>query len=144
MTDAFLIVIQIASGLSISLGCVFVIGGALGLVRFPDFYTRIHAASVTDTGGIALIMFGLILQAVFVFDHPMAAIKLMLVLVFLFFTAPTASHALAKAALSARIVPKCRAGRSAVDESLQAYYGADHNKSNKTTETQPHSSKGSE
>ncbi len=117
-----MLLIDIISGVFIFIGCLFVFGGAVGLVRMPDFYTRLHAASVTDTGGLLFISIGLILQAAFVFDNPMAAIKIALTIVFLFFTAPTASHAVAKAALMANIIPQCQNGKSVVDESLTALY----------------------
>ena len=52
----------------------------------------------------------------------MAAIKLVLVIIFIFFTAPTASHAVAKAALMANIIPQCQDGKSVVDESLGHIY----------------------
>lgn len=117
-----ILLIDLISGLFIFTGCLFVFGGAVGLIRMPDFYTRLHAASVTDTGGILFICIGLVLQAVFVFDNPMAAIKITLTILFLFFTAPTASHAVAKAALMANIVPQCQNGKSVVDESLRSVY----------------------
>jgi len=112
------LLVNIVSGLFIFIGCLFVVGGAIGLIRMPDFYTRLHAASVTDTGGILFIVMGLILQAIFIFDNPMAAIKLVLVVIFIYLTAPTASHAVAKAALMAKLIPQCPNGRVAVDESL--------------------------
>ncbi len=113
------LIVNIISAVFIFIGATFVVGGAIGLIRMPDFYTRLHAASVTDTGGILFIMIGLVLQAIFIFENPMAAIKLVLVVIFIFFTAPTASHAVAKAALMAKLIPKCPHGRSAVDESLR-------------------------
>jgi multicomponent Na+:H+ antiporter subunit G len=119
-------VINIISGIFIFIGCVFVFGGALGLIRMPDLYTRIHAASVTDTGGLLFVVIGLMLQAAFIYENPMAAIKLILVAIFVFFTAPTASHAVAKAALMARIIPRCPNGKSVVDESLNHTYGDEH------------------
>lgn len=114
--------IDIVSGFFIFIGCLFVFGGAFGLIRMPDFYTRLHAASVTDTGGILFICIGLVLQAIFIFDNPMAAIKITLTILFLFFTAPTASHAVAKAALMANIIPQCQDGKSVVDASLAPIY----------------------
>lgn len=114
--------VTVVSGVFIFVGCLFVIGGAAGLIRMPDLYTRVHAASLTDTGGILFIIIGLMLQAVFVFDNPMAAIKLILVAVFLFLTAPTASHAVAKTALMANLIPRCQNGKSVVDESLDSLY----------------------
>lgn len=77
-------------------GSFFLLVGAIGLWRMPDFYTRLHAASVTDTGGAVLIMAGLMVQAGFT----LVTVKLLITLVFLLFTSPTAAHALAKASLS--------------------------------------------
>lgn len=86
-------------------GCLFVVTGAIGLVRLPDLYTRLHAASLTDTGGTILIVGALLLHAVFDEASAMVAIKLVLILVFTLYTAPTASHALAKTALLSGLVP---------------------------------------
>ncbi|MDH3378098.1 MAG: monovalent cation/H(+) antiporter subunit G [Gammaproteobacteria bacterium] len=82
-------------------GGFFVVAGGIGLLRFPDFFTRLHAASVTDTLGTGLILLGLMLQSGF----SQASVKLILILVFLFFSSPTAAHALAKAALHGKLVP---------------------------------------
>lgn len=82
-------------------GAVGVFGG-LGLIRFPDFYTRLHAAGVTDTLCALMIIIGLILQAGF----SILSVKLALVLLFLLFTAPTASHALARAAMVDGLEPQ--------------------------------------
>jgi multicomponent Na+:H+ antiporter subunit G len=76
-------------------GLVGILGG-IGLLRFPDFYTRLHAAGMTDTLCALMIIGGLILQAGFT----LLSLKLALILLFLLFTSPTASHALARAALS--------------------------------------------
>ena len=82
-------------------GGFFVVAGGVGLLRFPDFFTRLHAASVTDTLGAGLILLGLMLQSGF----PHASIKLILILMFLFISSPTAAHALAKAALHGKLAP---------------------------------------
>ncbi|SDK19600.1 monovalent cation/H(+) antiporter subunit G [Microbulbifer yueqingensis] len=82
------------SGLMLAAGCFFMVSGAVGLVRFPDFYTRMHAAGVTDTLATFLIVGALMLLA----GWSLALFKLGLILLFIFFTSPTASHALAKAA----------------------------------------------
>ncbi len=99
------LLIQLVSWALMIVGIVFVVSGAVGLVRMPDLYTRLHAASLTDTGGTILIGLALIVQAVFVFDNNMAAIKMTLILFFTMFTSPTASHALAKTALLSGQVP---------------------------------------
>lgn len=82
-------------------GGIFVLIGGLGLVRFPDFFTRLHAAGVTDTLGAWTILAGLVLQA----GISQAALKLVLIWLVLVFTGPTATHALAKAALHGGVQP---------------------------------------
>ena len=95
MTLALLL--DIASWLLLSAGGVFVFIGGLGALRMPDLYTRMHAASVTDTIGPALIIIGIILQA----GLTLASVKLVAILLFLLLTGPTASNALASASLLA-------------------------------------------
>ena len=75
-------------------GAVLAIIGAVGMARFPDFYTRLHAASVTDTGAVTLLLLGM----AFLSPHWLVAFKLLVILVFLCLTVPTASHAIANAA----------------------------------------------
>jgi multicomponent Na+:H+ antiporter subunit G len=86
-------------------GLVGLLGG-VGVLRFPDFYTRLHAAGMTDTLCTLLIVGGLILQA----GLSILAIKLALILLFLLFTAPTASHALARAAMLDGVEPQTGSG----------------------------------
>jgi multicomponent Na+:H+ antiporter subunit G len=76
------------------LGGLFGLIGAVGLHRLPDFFSRTHASGMVDTFSAPMILIGLLLQA----QQPLVAVKLALILVFLFFTSPTASHALARAA----------------------------------------------
>lgn len=75
-------------------GSVFTVIGGIGLLRFPDLYTRLHAAGVTDTAGASLVLVGLMFQA----GLTQVTIKLLLVLGFLWISSPTATHALVKAA----------------------------------------------
>ena len=82
-------------------GGLFGIMGGIGLVRFPDFYSRLHAGGITDTLCAFLIIVGLILQA----GLALPSLKLGLILIFFVFTAPTASHALAHAARADGIEP---------------------------------------
>lgn len=102
------------------IGCIFVVTGAVGMIRMPDLYTRLHAASVTDTGGAIAISLALILQSVFVFGSAMAAIKVLLILFFTLFTSPTASHALAKTALLCGQVPLGVDGKPILDSPEEA------------------------
>ena len=98
--------LDVASAVMLGLGSIFAVIGAIGVVRLPDFYTRMHGAGITDTMGAGLILLGLMLQAGFT----LIAAKLVLILVFLFFTSPTSSHALAKAAFGSGLKPKLHDG----------------------------------
>ncbi len=77
-------------------GGAFCIVGAVGLLRMPDFYTRMHAASVIETLGVGLILLGLVLQA----GVSLVAVKLLIIGLLIFFASPTATHALARAAMA--------------------------------------------
>jgi len=94
-------IIDILSWALIILGSFALITGAVGVLRLPDVYTRMHAASITDTLGAGSIILGLILQA----GLTLVAAKLFLILVFIFFTSPASSFALAHAALSSGVEP---------------------------------------
>lgn len=93
--------LDILSWVLIVIGSVFSVVGAIGLLRLPDFYTRLHAAGITDTLGAWALMVGILLQA----ESWLVAVKLVLIVIFLFFTSPTATHALARAALASRLNP---------------------------------------
>ena len=80
-------------------GSFFGISGGVGILRFPDFFTRLHAAGVTDTMCTALILIGLMFQT----GLNVILVKLFLTLAFLLLTSPTATHSLAKAALHGKI-----------------------------------------
>ena len=83
------------SWLCLAAGGGFCMVGAAGLVRMPDFYTRTHAASVIETLGAGLILLGLLLQA----GLTLVAVKLLIIGMLIFFASPTATHALARAAM---------------------------------------------
>ncbi len=75
-------------------GSFFCVTGAIGLLRLPDFYARLHGAGIIDTLGAGLILIGLMLQAGF----SLVTVKLLFVLFFILITSPTATHAIAHAA----------------------------------------------
>lgn len=95
-------ILDVISWICLLTGGAFGVLGGLGLLRFPDFYTRLHAAGMTDTLCALLIVTGLALQS----GLSMLTVKLLLILLFLLFTAPTATHALARAAMVDRIKPR--------------------------------------
>ena len=82
-------------------GAFFSVVGGIGLLRLPDFYTRIHAGGVTDTMGAGLLVLGMVLQA----GWSLITVKLLLILGFLWLGSATTAHALAKAALAAGLKP---------------------------------------
>jgi multicomponent Na+:H+ antiporter subunit G len=93
--------VDAVSWLFIGAGSFFLLVGAIGLVRMPDFYTRVHAGSVTDTLGAGLLLLGLIVQA----GVSLLALRLALLGLLFFFTGPVVTHALAQAALRAGVAP---------------------------------------
>jgi multicomponent Na+:H+ antiporter subunit G len=94
--------LDILSWVLLTGGGMFVLIGGIGALRMPDLYTRMHAASLTDSTGAALILVGIMLQA----GLSLATIKLTAILLFLLLTGPTASNALASAALLAGMRPR--------------------------------------
>jgi multicomponent Na+:H+ antiporter subunit G len=94
--------IELASWIMIVSGSIFMVIGAIGAVRLPDFWSRLHAVSVTDTGGVILLIIGMSLQAGF----SLVTFKLVMIGIFIFITGPTASHAVANAALVSGLLPK--------------------------------------
>jgi multicomponent Na+:H+ antiporter subunit G len=100
--------ISVASWICLVAGGIFCVIGTVGLIRMPDFFTRMHAASVTDTLGAGLILAGLVLQAGFT----LIAVKLLIIGLLILFTSPTATHALAKAALARGLEPLLAEDRS--------------------------------
>jgi len=95
------LLVTIVSWCSLVLGGVFCIVGAVGLLRMPDFYTRMHAASVIETLGAGLILLGLMFQA----GLTLVTVKLLMLGVLILFVSPTATHALARAAMVRGLKP---------------------------------------
>ena len=93
--------VDIVSWIFLSLGSFFSIAGGIGIIRLPEFFSRLHAGGVTDTLGAACIVVGLLFQAGFT----LVAIKLLMILFFLFITSPTGCPALARSALSDGLEP---------------------------------------
>ncbi len=102
---------EIAAAVLILAGAVFVLIGAIGTLRFPDFWARLHAASVSDSAGVILLFAGLAIHAGF----SLVAVKLLIILLFLFLTGPTSTHATANAALVSGLRPREAPGLEAPD-----------------------------
>lgn len=82
-------------------GCFFIVTGGVGLLRLPDVYSRMHASGITDTLGAGLFLGGLMIQG----GLSMVTVKLFLILVFILFTSPTATYALANALYGGGVRP---------------------------------------
>ncbi len=94
-------ILDLMSWVALAAGSVFCIIGAVGLIRMPDFYSRIHAGGIIDTMGAGLVLFGLVLHA----GLTLVAVKLILLFLFSLIAGPTAVHALAKAAFHSGMKP---------------------------------------
>lgn len=97
-----MIITDIISWIFIISGALLGITGGIGIHRFPDFYTRLHAVGITDTLCAASFLIGLVLQT----GISIASIKLLLIFSLLFFSSPTATHALAEAARLGGLKPR--------------------------------------
>ncbi|MBS1211242.1 MAG: mrpG [Proteobacteria bacterium] len=93
--------IDILSGIFLAGGAFFCLVGGIGLIRMPDFYTRMHAASVTETLGAGLMLVGMMLHA----GLTLVTAKLILIGLLIFLASPASSHALAKSALMSGLKP---------------------------------------
>ncbi len=82
-------------------GSFFVIIGAFGTYRFPDFWSRLHAASITDSAGVILLLIGMGVYS----GLTLITFKLLVIGLFLFITGPTSTHAVANAALVSGLRP---------------------------------------
>lgn len=97
MVIAVIVVVCLVAGL------IFFAGGTLGLLRFPDFYTRLHPAGKLDTTGALLVLLGLAVYQLFplTLGSVLTGLKLMLIVVFIFLASPTATHAIVDAGFRA-------------------------------------------
>jgi len=94
----------ILASIFIGLGVISILIGALGLIRLPDVYARIHAAGIIDTAGVAFFILGMICLS----GWSLVTVKLILIGIFLFFTSPISGHAIARVAHLSGITPEGR------------------------------------
>lgn len=107
--------LDLVSWLFLIAGSFFVVTGGVGLLRLPDVYSRMHAAGITDTLGVGLFVVGLAVQGGFT----LVSVKLAIIFIFILFTSPTATYAVANAVLSGGFHPKQKdgAGCETIDRS---------------------------
>jgi len=96
-------ILQILAIFLIFAGAFFISVGSIGLIRLPDFYSRCHATGKADTLGLLLVISGFIFYEGIISLH---SAKLLIILIFVGLTSPTATHALARAAFSFGIKPR--------------------------------------
>lgn len=83
------------------IGCFFILTSAVGVLRMPDFYSRLHPAGVGDSMGAPLLLLGVALQSGFT----LLTLKIIVLALFFLITSPTSCHALAKAAIDSGLAP---------------------------------------
>ncbi|PLX89733.1 MAG: sodium:proton antiporter [Desulfuromonas sp.] len=88
-------------------GLFFFAIGVLGILRFPDFYSRLHAAGKSDSLASVLVIVGVALYNLhdFSFANVLVSLKILLIAVFIYVASPTATHALTRTALVLGIEP---------------------------------------
>lgn len=91
-------------------GLVFFTGGGVGILRFPDFYSRLHPAGKLDTAGSLLMIAGLALYHLYHLDLASILVsgKMILIVVFIFLSSPTATHSIVDAGMRAGLRPWTR------------------------------------
>ncbi|TWU60689.1 Na(+)/H(+) antiporter subunit G1 [Rubripirellula tenax] len=94
-------------------GSAFAVIGGIGILRLPEFFSRMHGAGITDTMGAGLIMLGLVFQS----DSVLVAFKVLAILFFLMVTSPSSCHALAHSALANGLKPELDVRTPRRDES---------------------------
>jgi multicomponent Na+:H+ antiporter subunit G len=97
-------------------GMFFLLLGSVGILRFPDFFTRLHPAGKADTLGASLLLLGLAVHQGF----SLLALKIVLVQIFIFMANPAAAHALGRAAWRAGLRPWTAGDGEAVEAHVEA------------------------
>ncbi|MFL2836157.1 MAG: monovalent cation/H(+) antiporter subunit G [Alphaproteobacteria bacterium] len=95
------IVTSYLSNLMLITGSLFLLIGAIGLIRMPDVFTRMHAASIMETAGASLIIIGLIINTGFT----IVSLKLIVIMLAIFYISSVATHALARACIHDNLKP---------------------------------------
>ena len=97
----------IVVGVLLICGLIFFAGGSVGIIRFPDFYSRLHPAGKLDTGGLVITMTAFAFYTIqpFTLLAVITSVKIILIVVFVFITSPTAIHSIVDAGVRAGLKP---------------------------------------
>ncbi|MDF2965353.1 MAG: hypothetical protein K0Q51_741 [Rickettsiaceae bacterium] len=97
-----MLILKLIAGWSLMLaGALLIISALLGIIRFPDFYTRAHASGISDSFGIPLLLIGL----AFLQPELISSLKLILLAIIIFIICPGSTHALVKSAWISKLTP---------------------------------------
>jgi len=110
------VVLEYLSGLFLFAGALLCITGGVGLLRMPDFFSRVHASGVTETLATTLLLTGLLLQM----DWSLDSVKVIMILALVLSIGPIATHAMAKATLHGGQRPLVFDGESAEKKAVEA------------------------
>jgi multicomponent Na+:H+ antiporter subunit G len=112
------VVLNIVVIVLISVGVFFFAAGTIGFLRFPDFYSRMHATGKCDTLGVVLSCAGIALYALhdgLSLGNILVSLKIMFIAVFWFLGGPTATHALLNSAFNSGILPWTKDGKAIIE-----------------------------
>lgn len=101
MSDTIINLINVITVMLLLVGAFFMLAGTIGFVRFPDFYSRMHATGKCDTLGEGLMLVGLIVYGGATF----VSVKILFLILFILLANPTSTHAIAKAAYDVGLEP---------------------------------------
>ncbi|OZU89895.1 Na+/H+ antiporter subunit G [Virgibacillus indicus] len=113
------IIINILTILFLLVGTFFILSASIGIVRFPDVYTRLHAATKASTLGIACILIGSFLYLYVA--HSIVSGKLLLAIVFILLTAPVSAHMISRAAHKNGVKPYLKNRQDAYEDAIKKY-----------------------
>src|SRR4030065_2055912 len=101
-----MVIVHVVVTVLLGAGVFFTLVGSVGLLRFPDFYTRLHATGKCDTLGGGLVILGAAIYHFFQYPGTLLVpAKLAFLIIFIFITHPTATHAIMKAAYKTGVEP---------------------------------------
>lgn len=88
-------------------GVFFFTVGVIGVLRFPDFYSRLHAAGKSDSLAAVLVIIAVALYNLQSFSaaNLLVSIKILLIAIFIYVASPTATHAITKTAIVIGVTP---------------------------------------
>ncbi|WP_449355744.1 Na+/H+ antiporter subunit G [Virgibacillus natechei] len=111
-------IIEFIGVLLILIGSIMAVISAIGIIRFPDVYTRSHAATKSSTLAVLLTLLGVF---IFFWVHDSFSVRLLLGIVFVFLTAPVSGHLISRAAYRARVKTSDLTVEDELADAIQAH-----------------------